>query len=118
MIFCLCLCDYYLEDKMKKDILINLRVISLISLPFLFLLSAVLTVLFLGGIMQNEDIPYLCFALSMLINSVNIITNLYVKKGDMDNALPQRLSGKGFMVFWTVTAAVWLISYVLFVFLK
>lgn len=54
----------------------------------------------------------------MLINSVNIITNLYVKKGDMDNALPQRLSGKGFMVFWTVTAAVWLISYVLFVFLK
>ena len=98
--------------------LIKLRVISIVALPILFLLSAVLTVLFLCGIMQNVDIPYLCFALSMLINSVNIITNLYVKKEDMDNDLPQMLKGKGFMVFWTATAAVWLISYVLFVFLK
>ncbi|MGN0637263.1 MAG: hypothetical protein ACI4J0_02735 [Huintestinicola sp.] len=103
---------------MNRNVLIKLRVISLIALPFLFLLSAVLTVLFLCGISANEDIPYLCFAAAMLINSVNIITNLYVKKEDMDNALPQRLRGKGFMVFWIVTAAVWLISYVLFVFLK
>lgn len=103
---------------MKNNALIKLRVISLIALPVLFLLSAVLTVLFLCGIMQNEDIPYLCFALSILINSVNIITNLYVKKENMDKAIPQMLTGKGFMVFWIVTAAVWLISYVLFVFLK
>ena len=103
---------------MKDSMLIKLRAISLVALPILFLLSAVLTVLFLCGIMANEDIPYLCFALSMLINSVNIITNLYVKKEDMDKALPQMLKGKGFMVFWIATAAVWLISYVMFVFLK
>lgn len=103
---------------MKKDTLIKLRVISLIALPILFLLSAVLTVLFLCGIYANEDIPYLCFAISMLINSVNIITNVYVNKEDMEKAFPKWLSGKGFMVFWIVTAAVWLISYVMFVFLK
>ncbi|MGN1102907.1 MAG: hypothetical protein ACI4RG_11980 [Huintestinicola sp.] len=103
---------------MKDSMLIKLRVISLAALPILFSLSAVLTVLFLCGILRNEDIPYLCFALSMLINSVNIITNLYAKKEDMDKALPQMLKGKGFMVFWIATAAVWLISYVLFVFLK
>lgn len=103
---------------MKQNALIKLRVIFLIALPILFLLSGVLTVLFLCGIMQNEDIPYLCFALSMLINSVNIIISLYVKKEDMDKALPQWLSGRGFLVFWIVTAAVWLISYVMFVFLK
>ena len=105
-------------DNMERNALIKLRVISIIALLFLFLLSAVLTVLFLCGITQNADIPYLCFALSMLINSVNIITNLYVKKEDMDKVIPKILTGKGFMAFWTVTAVIWLISYVVFVFLK
>lgn len=103
---------------MKQNALIKLRVFTFISLPLLFLLSAVLTLLFLCGILQNMYIPYLCFILSMLINSVNIITNLYVKKEDTDKALPQWLTGRGFMVFWIVTAAVWLISYALFVFFK
>lgn len=106
-----------MKKVMNRNASIKLRVILLISLPILFLLSAVLTVLFLCGIIANEDIPYLCFALSMLLNSVGIITNAYVKK-DMDKAIPKKLSGKGFMIFWIVTAAVWLISYVLFVFLK
>lgn len=107
-----------MKKVMKQNALIKLRVILMISLPILFLLSAVLSVLFLCGIIANEDIPYLCFALSMLLNSVGIITNIYVKKEDMEKGISKKLSGKGFMIFWIVTAAAWLISYLLFVFLK
>ena len=98
---------------MKKDILIKLRVIFLISLPILFLLSTVLTVLYLCGITENQDVPYLAFSASIALNSVYIIINQYVKKEDMDKIFP-----KEYMVFFMITTAAWLISYLLFVFLK
>lgn len=103
---------------MKNDTIKKLRGIIIAALSVLFLLSAVLTVLYLCGIMQNEDIPYLCFALSMLVNSANIILNLYANRSGMENAVPEKLAAKPFGVFFLVTAVIWLISYVLFVFLK
>ncbi|MCI7767439.1 MAG: hypothetical protein MSJ26_05595 [Oscillospiraceae bacterium] len=54
----------------------------------------------------------------MLINSVSLIANAYVKNYDIKEVLPEYPTGRGFMVFSVVTAVVWLISYVMFVFLK
>lgn len=74
---------------MSKEILIKLRVITVVGLPFVLLLSAVMTIMFLCGVIGNESVPYLYFAVSMLMNTVGLIVNFYVKNEDMREAMPK-----------------------------
>lgn len=103
---------------MKKETLRNLRGCIIAGLIILFIVSVVLTVLFLCGIIANEDVVYLCFAISMFLSSGNIILNLYANKAGMENTVPEKLAAKPFVVFFLVTAVIWLVSYVMFLFLK
>ena len=51
-------------NDMRKEILIKLRVVTVVGLPFVLLLSAVMTIMFLCGVIRNESVPYLYFAVS------------------------------------------------------
>lgn len=66
-------------NDMSKEILIKLRVVTVVGLPFVLLLSAVMTIMFLCGVIRNESVPYLYFAASMLVNTVGLIADLFVK---------------------------------------
>lgn len=103
---------------MDKKILTKLRVITLIGMPLVFLLSAVMTIMFLCGVIRNESVPYLCFAVSMLMNTVGLIVNFYVKNEDMREAMPKWTQGRGFPAFVITSAVLWFVSFLMFVILK
>ena len=103
---------------MSKEILIKLRVITVVGLPFVLLMSAVMTELFLCGVIGNESVPYLCFAVSMLVNIVGIITDYFVKNEDIREAMPKWTQGRGFPAFVIASAVLWLVSFLMFVILK
>lgn len=100
---------------MNKKLLTTLTTVALIGMSFVFLLSSAVTVLFLCGIIKNESVPYLCFAVSMLINTVVIIANCYVSKEDMRENIT---NGKGFAAFLISVSIIWFVSFLLFIFLK
>ena len=97
---------------MSKEILIKLRVITVVGLPFVLLLSAVMTIMFLCGVIRNESVPYLYFAVSMLVNTVGLIAE------DMREAMPKLTQGRGFPAFVITSAVLWFVSFLMFVILK
>ena len=103
---------------MRKEILIKLRVITVVGLPFVVLLSAVMTGLFLCGVIKNESVPYLYFAVSMLVNTVGLIADLFVKNEDMREAMPKWIQGRGFPAFVIASVVLWFVSFLMFVVLK
>lgn len=103
---------------MNKEVLIKLKVITLVGMPFVFLLSAVMTALFLCGVIKNESIPYLYFAISMFVNTLGIIANFYVKNEDMRKTMPSWTKGKGFPAFVIVSSVLWLAGFLMFIILK
>lgn len=103
---------------MSKEILIKLRAITVVGLPFVLLLSAVMTIMFLCGVIRNESVPYLYFAVSMLVNIVGIITDYFVKNEEMREAMPKWTQGRGFPAFVIASAVLWFVSFLMFVILK
>ena len=103
---------------MSKEILIKLRVITVVGLPFVLLMSAVMTIIFLCGVIRNESVPYLCFAVSMLVNTVGLIVNFYVKNEDMREAMPKLTQGRGFPAFVIASVVLWFVSFLMFIVLK
>lgn len=103
---------------MSKEILIKLRVITVVGLPFVLLMSAVMTIIFLCGVIGNESVPYLYFAVSMLMNTVGLIADLFVKNEDMREAMPKWTQGRGFPAFVIASAILWFVSFLMFVILK
>lgn len=103
---------------MNKNDLAKLKNIMLFILPFLYLASSAANILFLCGVINNESIPYLGFSVTMLVNSISIILNTACGKDCADNGTPKLIAGKRFLVFDIVSAVMWFVSYVLFVFLK
>ena len=104
---------------MKNNILIKFRAITLAALPWLFIISAALMILFLTGVMENDTAAYLGIAVVMLINTAGIIANLYVKKEDMEKAFPEKnFKNSAYAVFSIVSGVLWVASYGLMVFLK
>lgn len=103
---------------MSQKILIKLRVITVVGLPFVVLLSAVMTGLFLCGVIKSESVPYLCFAFLMLVNTVGIITDYFVKNEDIQKAMPKRIQGRGFPAFVIASVVLWFVSFLMFVILK
>jgi len=103
---------------MSKEILIRLRVITVVGLPFVFLLAAVMTIMFLCGVIKNESVPYLYFAVSMLVNIVGLITDYFVKNEDIREAMPKWIQGRGFLAFVIASAVLWFVSFLMFVILK
>ena len=103
---------------MNKKILTKLRVITLIGMPFVFLLSAVMTILFLCGVIGNESVPYLYFSASMLVNTIGIFADFFVSKEDMREAMPNFTKGKGFAAFVISSGVIWFVSFLMFVVLK
>lgn len=103
---------------MDKKILTKLRVITLIGMPLVFLLSAVMTGLFLCGVIKNENVPYLYFAVSMLVNTIGIFADFFVSKEDMREAVPKWTQGKGFAAFAILSGIIWFVSFLIFIILK
>lgn len=103
---------------MSKEILIKLRVITVVGLPFVVLLSAVMTGLFLCGVIKNESIPYLYFAVSMLMNTIGIFADFFVSKEDMREAMPKWTQGRGFPAFVIASVILWFVSFLMFIILK
>lgn len=103
---------------MSKEILIKLRVITVVGLPFVLLLSAVMTIMFLCGVIGSESVPYLYFAVSMLVNTVGLIVNFYVKNEDMREAMPNFTKGRGFAAFVIASVVLWFVSFLMFIVLK
>lgn len=103
---------------MSKEILIKLRVITVVGLPFVVLLSAVMTGLFLCGVIKNESIPYLYFAVSMLMNTIGIFADFFVSKEDMREAMPNFTKGRGFAAFVISSGVIWFVSFLMFIILK
>lgn len=103
---------------MSKEILIMLRVITVVGLPFVLLLSAVMTIMFLCGVIGNESVPYLYFAVSMLVNTVGLIADLFVKNEDIREAMPKWTQGRGFPAFVIASAVLWFVSFLMFIILK
>lgn len=103
---------------MSKEILIKLRVVTVVGLPFVLLMSAVMTIMFLCGVIGNESVPYLYFAVSMLVNTVGLIADLFVKNEDMREAMPKWTQGRGFPAFVIASAVLWFVSFLMFVILK
>lgn len=103
---------------MSKEILIKLRVITVVGLPFVVLLSAVMTGLFLCGVIKNESIPYLYFAVSMLVNTIGIFADFFVKNEDMREAMPNFTKGRGFAAFVISSGVIWFVSFLMFIILK
>ena len=103
---------------MNKEILIKLRVITVLGLPFVLLLSAVMTIMFLCGVIGNESVPYLYFAVSMLVNTVGLIADLFVKNEDMREAMPKLTQGRGFPAFFIASVVLWFVSFLMFIILK
>ncbi|MCI7499958.1 MAG: hypothetical protein SOT68_07615 [Oscillospiraceae bacterium] len=103
---------------MSKEILIKLRVITVVGLPFVLLLSAVMTGLFLCGVIKNESIPYLYFAVSMLVNTVGLIADFFVKNEDVREAMPNFTKGRGFAAFVISSGVIWFVSFLMFIILK
>ncbi len=103
---------------MIKKALIRFRVIALAGLPFVLLLSAVMTIMFLCGVIRNESVPYLCFAVSMLVNTVGLIVNFYVKNEDMREAMPKWIQGRGFPTFVIASVVLWFVSFLMFIIFK
>ncbi|MCI7232414.1 MAG: hypothetical protein MR546_00650 [Oscillospiraceae bacterium] len=103
---------------MSKEILIKLRVITVVGLPFVVLLSAVMTGLFLCGVIKNESIPYLYFAVSMLVNTIGIFADFFVSKEDMREAMPNFTKGRGFAAFVISSGVIWFVSFLMFIILK
>ena len=103
---------------MNKNNLAKLKNIMLFILPFLYLASSAVNILFLCGVIKNESMPYIGFSAAMLVNSIFIILNMLCGKDGADNGTPKLISGKGFLVFDIVSAVMWFVSYVMFVLLK
>lgn len=103
---------------MSKEILIKLRVITVVGLPFVVLLSAVMTGLFLCGVIKNESIPYLYFAVSMLVNTIGIFADFFVSKEDMREAMPNFTKGRGFAAFVISSGVIWFVRFLMFIVLK
>lgn len=103
---------------MNKEILIKLRVITVVGLPFVLQLSAVMTGLFLCGVIKNENVPYLYFAVSMLVNTIGIFADFFVSKEDMREAVPNFTKGKGFAAFAILSSIIWFVSFLMFIVLK
>lgn len=103
---------------MNKEILIKLRVITVVGLPFVLLLSAIMTGLFLCGVIRNESVPYLYFAVSMLVNTIGIFADFFVSKEDMREAMPNFTKGRGFAAFVISSGVIWFVSFLMFVVLK
>lgn len=103
---------------MNKEILIKLRVITVVGLPFVLLLSAIMTGLFLCGVIRNESVPYLYFAVSMLVNTIGIFADFFVSKEDMREAMPNFTKGRGFAAFVISSGVIWFVSFLMFVILK
>lgn len=103
---------------MNKEMLIKLRVITVVGLPFVLLLSAVMTIMFLCGIIGNESVPYLYFAVSMLVNTVGLIADLFVKNEDMREAMPKWTQGRSFPAFVISSGVIWFVSFLMFIILK
>lgn len=103
---------------MSKEILIKLRVITVVGLPFVVLLSAVMTGLFLCGVIKNESVPYLYFAVSMLVNTIGIFADFFVSKEDMREAMPKWTQGRGFPAFVIASVILWFVSFLMFIILK
>lgn len=103
---------------MSKEILIKLRVVTVVGLPFVLLLSAVMTGLFLCGVIKNESIPYLYFAVSMLVNTIGIFADFFVSKEDMREAMPNFTKGRGFAAFIISSGVIWFVSFLMFIILK
>lgn len=103
---------------MSKEILIKLRVITVVGLPFVVLLSAVMMGLFLCGVIKNESVPYLYFAVSMLVNTIGIFADFFVSKEDMREAMPNFTKGRGFAAFVISSGVIWFVSFLMFIILK
>ena len=103
---------------MSKEILIKLRVITVVGLPFVVLLSAVMTGLFLCGVIKNESVPYLYFAVSMLVNTIGIFADFFVSKEDMREAMPNFTKGRCFAAFVISSGVIWFVSFLMFIILK
>ena len=103
---------------MNKKVLIKLRVITVVGLPFVLLLSAVMTIMFLCGVIRNESVPYLYFAVSMLVNTVGLIADFFVKNEDMREAMPKWIQGRGFPAFVIASVVLWFVSFLMFIILK
>lgn len=103
---------------MSKEILIKLRVITVVGLPFVVRLSAVMTGLFLCGVIKNESVPYLYFAVSMLVNTIGIFADFFVSKEDMREAMPNFTKGRGFAAFVISSGVIWFVSFLMFIILK
>ena len=103
---------------MSKEILIKLRVITVVGLPFVVLLSAVMTGLFLCGVIKNESVPYLYFAVSMLVNTIGIFADFFVSKEDMREAMPKWTQDRGFPAFVIASVILWFVSFLMIIVLK
>lgn len=102
---------------MKKEKLAKAQMILMLILPAAAFISAVLGFLFLGGIIANEDAVYLSSSAVMLLNTAIVCLNPYVGQKDMPES-SRLTSSKPFFVFFIASVSLWLISYILFVFLK
>lgn len=82
------------------------------------LLSAVMTAMFLCGVIRNESVPYLFFAVLMLVNTIGIIADFYVKNEDIREAIPKWTQDRGFPAFVIASGVLWFVSFLMFIILK
>ena len=54
----------------------------------------------------------------MLMNTVGLIADFYVKNEDMREAMPKWTQGRGFPTFFIASAVLWFVSFLMFVVLK
>ena len=74
--------------------------------------------MFLCGVIRNESVPYLFFAVLMLVNTIGIIADFYVKNEDIREAIPKWTQDRGFPAFVIASGVLWFVSFLMFIILK